>query len=114
MYKKLEQLKKQTKLTSEGKEKMIKTNLADFDETNPKVRLYSFIQLKPGENVEFHTHEGESESFFFLSGKGVYNDNGNMVDITPGMVTLTPSGQGHAIVNTGSEELVFIALIVVD
>ena len=114
MYKKLEQLKNQTKLTSEGKEKMIKTNLADFDETNPKVRLYSFIQLKPGENVEFHTHEGESESFFFLSGKGVYNDNGNMVDITPGMVTLTPSGQGHAIVNTGSEELVFIALIVVD
>ncbi len=114
MYKKIEELKTQTKLNALGKEKMFKTNLADFDAADPRIRLFSLIQLKPGEEVEYHMHLGESETFFFLSGKGIYNDNGNNVDITSGMVTLTPSGQGHAVKNTGDGMLVFIALIVVE
>lgn len=114
MYKKIEELKTQTKLNNLGKEKMFKTNLADFDNWNKKARLYSLIQVKPGEEVEYHMHVGEGESFFILSGKGIYNDNGNEVDVVPGMVTFTPSGQGHSIKNTGDEMLVFIALIIVD
>lgn len=114
MYKKIEQLKTVTKLNNEGKEKMFKTNLADFDAWDPKIRLFSLVQVKPGEEVEYHMHIGESETFFILSGKGVYNDNGNKVDVTPGMVTLTPSGQGHSIKNTGDEMLTFIALIAVE
>ncbi len=114
MYKEIGQLKTQTKLNSEGKEKMFKTNLADFDAWDPRVRLFSLIQLKPGEEVEYHMHVGESEAFFILSGQGIYNDNGKKVEVAPGMVTLTPSGQGHSIKNTGDEMLVFIALIVVE
>lgn len=114
MYKKIEQLKTQTKLNSEGKEKMLKTNLADFDAWDPKVRLYSLIQVKPGEEVDYHMHMGESETFFFLSGQGIYNDNGTEIPIASGMVTFTPSGQGHSVKNTGDEMLVFIALIVVE
>lgn len=114
MHKFLNELKTQTKLNSEGKEKMLKTNLADFDAWDPKVRLYSLIQVKPGEDVDFHMHMGESETFFFLSGKGIYNDNGSKVDIVPGMVTFTPSGQGHSVKNTGDEMLIFIAMIVVE
>lgn len=114
MYKKIGQLKTEAKLNNAGKEKMFKTNLADFDASDPRIRLFSLIRLKPGEEVEYHMHVGESETFFILSGQGIYNDNGNKVDIVPGMVTLTPSGQGHAIKNTGDEMLVFIALIVVE
>ena len=114
MYKKIEQLKTQTKLNTEGKEKMFKTNLADFDAWNPKVRLFSFVQVKSGEEVEYHMHFGESETFFILSGQGIYNDNGNEVEVAPGMVTFTPSGQGLSIKNTGDEMVVFIALIVVE
>jgi len=114
MYKEINQLKTTTKLNSEGKEKMFKTNLADFDAWDQKVRLYSLIQLKPGEEVEYHMHVGESESFFILSGQGIYNDNGNKVEVTPGMVTLTPSGEGHSIKNTGEDMLVFVALIFVE
>ncbi|MBR2404329.1 MAG: cupin domain-containing protein, partial [Clostridia bacterium] len=40
--------------------------------------------------------------------------NGTKVDVSAGMVTFTPSGQGHSIKNTGDEMLVFIALILVD
>ena len=114
MYKELSQLKTDTKFNSAGKEKMFKTNLADFDAWDPKVRLFSLIHLNPGEEVEYHTHIGESETFFMLSGKGIYNDNGNPVEVTPGMVTFTPSGQGHSVKNTGDEMLTFIALIVVE
>lgn len=114
MYKKIEQLKTETKFNNEGKEKMFKTNLADFDASDPRIRLFSLIQLKPGEEVQYHMHIGESETFFILSGQGIYNDNGNKVDVVPGMVTLTPAGQGHAIKNNGDEMLVFIALIVVE
>ena len=114
MYKKMEELITQTKLNNEGKEKMLKTNLADFEGWDPKVRLYSLVQVKPGEEVEYHMHIGESETFFILSGKGIYNDNGNKIDAVPGMVTPTPSGQGHSIKNTGDETLVFIALIIVE
>lgn len=114
MYKRIEELKTITKLNTEGKEKMLKTNLADFDGWNSKVRLFSLIQVKPGEEVDFHMHVGESETFFFLSGQGIYNDNGTKSEITSGMVTFTPSGQGHSVKNTGEEMLVFIAMIVVD
>ena len=93
---------------------MLKTNLADFDAWDPRIRLFSLIQVKPGEEVEYHMHSGESETFFILSGQGIYNDNGNKVDVVPGMVTFTPSGEGHSIKNTGDEMLVFIALILVD
>ena len=114
MYKKIKQLKTQAKLNSEGKEKMFKTNLADFEGWNPKARLFSLVQVNPGEEVEYHMHVGESETFYILSGQGIYNDNGEKVEVAPGMVTFTPSGQGHSIKNTGDEMLVFIALIVVD
>ena len=72
------------------------------------------VHIKPGEEVQYHMHIGESETYFILSGKGIHNDNGNKIDIASGMVTFTPSGQGHSIKNISDEMLVFIALIVED
>ena len=114
MYKTNEQLNTITKLNNEGKERMLMTGLADFEAANPKIKLYSLVQLKPGEEVQYHMHVGESELYFIMSGHGVYNDNGTQVEVTPGMTTLTPSGEGHALKNTGSEMLSFIALILLD
>lgn len=114
MYKEIKQLKTETKFNNEGKEKMFMTDLADFDVSDPRIRLYSLVQIKPGEEVQYHIHVGESETYFILSGQGIYNDSGNRVEVVPGMVTLTPSGQGHSIRNTGDEMLVFIALILAD
>lgn len=114
MYKMINQLNTEMRKNSLGKDKMSMTNLADFEASNPNIKLFSMIQLKPGEEVEYHMHMGESETYFILSGKGIYNDNGKKIDAVPGMVTLTPSGEGHALKNTGDEDLVFIALILLD
>lgn len=112
MHKTIEQLNTETVLNNEGKEKLFKTNLSDFDVWDPKVKAYALVHLKPGEEVQYHMHIGESETYFILSGKGIYNDDGNKIDISSGLVTFTPSGHGHGIKNTGDELLTFVALVV--
>ncbi len=79
-----------------------------------KVRMYAKATLEPGHSIGYHEHHGESETYFFLSGTGLYNDNGKEVPVSAGDVTYTPSGEGHGILNTGDEPLVFMALIVLD
>ena len=43
MYKQIKELKTDTKFNAEGKEKMFKTNLADFEAWDPRIRLYSLM-----------------------------------------------------------------------
>ncbi len=87
--------------------------------TNPpyapeKVRMYARAVVAPGGEVYYHKHEGESESYYILSGKGIYNDNGIESEVSAGDITFTPSGGAHGIRNEGTEDLHFIALIVLD
>lgn len=114
MYKTKEQLETVTRLNYAGGERMFLTNLADFDAKNPRLKTFAFAQLKPGEQVGFHEHVGESEMYYIISGKGLYNDNGIEVEISEGAVTLTPSGESHALVNTGDKMLEFLAMILLD
>ena len=89
-----------------GETKLFLSDLAEFDIRNPKIRTFALAKLKPGEEVGFNKHEGECEYYYIISGTGVYSDNGNMVDVCPGMVTFTPSGKSHGIKNTGKEIIV--------
>lgn len=61
-----------------------------------------------------HENVGESEMYYIISGTGIYNDNGKEVEISAGSVTLTPSGESHALVNTGDEMLEFLAMFLLD
>lgn len=76
--------------------------------------LYAKVTLEPNCSLGYHEHHGESETYYILSGTGAYNDNGTMIDVKPGDVTFTPNGSGHGLENTGSEDLVFMALIILD
>lgn len=99
---------------SAGEEKLFLSDLRNFPDINPKIHMYALAELKPGEEVEFHTHTDECEIYYILSGEAVYNDNGTEYNVKPGTVTHTPSGSGHGIRNTGSEMLEFMALIIRD
>lgn len=114
MIKTKEQLTIKTETNASGDVKLILKNLSDFEGKNPKMRMFAHANLKPGEEVGFHVHNGESESYYILSGEGDYNDNGNHMTVYPGTITFTPSGSGHGIKNIGSEMLEFIALIILD
>lgn len=114
MIKRKEELVITTESNREGQVKLLLSNLADFKTKNKKLRTFALAELKPGEEVEFHIHTGESESYYILSGKGLYNDNGKESEVLPGTVTFTPSGEGHGIQNISDEMLTFIALILLD
>ena len=55
-----------------------------------------------------------SETYYILSGKGIYSDNGTLRMVSAGDVTFTPDGKGHGLTNSGDEDLVFMALIILD
>ncbi len=114
MIKVKEQLKIDVENNQKGDIKLYLSDLAEFDIKNPKLRTFALARLKVGEEVELHKHEGECEYYYIISGSGSYNDNGNIIDILPGTVTFTPSGESHGIKNTGNEMLEFIALIIKD
>ncbi len=79
-----------------------------------KMRLFSQITLAPGSSIGYHVHEGETELFYFVKGAGRVMDDGEPVDVKAGDCMSTPSGHGHSVENTGGEDLVFVAAIVLD
>lgn len=83
-------------------------------ELNGKCRLYAEVTLEPGCSIGYHEHHNESETYYILSGQGEYNDDGTVRSVQSGDVTFTPDGHGHGLKNTGDENLVFMALIILD
>ena len=81
-------------------------------ELNEKGRMFSKITLNPGCSIGYHVHENDSELFYFLTGTGVYSDNGRVRTVTAGDVTVCPAGTGHSIANESDELLELIAVIV--
>ena len=76
-----------------------------------KGRMFNHIFLSPGNSIGDHTHQGDNEIYYILAGTGTYNDNGTTTVIKAGDVTVCNDGESHGLVNTGSEPLQAIALI---
>ncbi len=97
-----------------GKGHVIIKDLLGEKELNGKCRMYAEVTVEPGCSLGYHEHHGESETFYILQGFGDFDDNGTVRQVKPGDVTFTPSGSGHAMVNTGVSNLIFMALIILD
>ena len=83
-------------------------------ELNKKCGMFAELTVERGGSIGYHEHHGESETYYILSGKGIYSDNGELRMVEAGDVTFTPDGKGHALTNSGDEDLVFMALIIFD
>ena len=81
------------------------------EEMNGKGRMFNLMTIEPGNSIGEHTHSGDSEVFYFISGCGEYTDDGTVYTVGSGDVALCENGHSHALKNTGSEPLKFIALI---
>ena len=90
------------------------SHMLSGEELPGKCRLISTITLEPDASIGKHTHEEETEVYHILQGFAEYNDNGKMCTLEEGDTTSTPSGQYHAITNIGEDDLVFLAMIVLD
>ena len=76
-----------------------------------KLRLFSRITLPAGASIGYHVHEGDEELFYFLSGTAEFNDNGTLHTVHAGDATVTGSGQGHSVRNTGDAPVEILAVI---
>lgn len=76
-----------------------------------KGRVFAHTTIDPGAELGYHVHQGESETYYILSGTGRFNDNGTISTVTAGDVTFTAAGEGHGIANIGDEPIQLIALI---
>lgn len=103
-------------------------------------RLYEFAQVTPGQGPghlafgvarlkpgkvgrEYHMTQGHfhavretAEVYFCLAGEGVLlceapGEGPQELSFTPGVVGYVPPGWAHRVVNTGSTELIFLAVV---
>ena len=81
------------------------------EEMMGKARLFNRVTLRPDCSIGTHTHRGDNECYFILSGTGTYQEDGVEKTVEPGSITYTRDGHSHSLKNTGEEDLVFIALI---
>lgn len=97
-----------------GKGHVLIERLLGETELNGKCGLYAQVTLEPGCSLGYHEHHEETETYYILSGEGVYDDNGTAVPVKSGDVTFCKSGFGHGLENTGDTDLVFMALIILE
>lgn len=76
------------------------------------IKSVGIVRLEPGASVGEHSHRGEEDFYYCLSGTGVVVDNGVEHSFTPGTLQITRSGESQAIRNTGETELVFLGALV--
>lgn len=78
-------------------------------------RLFGKMTLPKGASIGEHQHSGETEYYYILSGKGEVDEkDGALREVGPGDLVITGGGAFHSIKNSGDEDLVFIALIILD
>ena len=105
-------------MKSEDKEKMRDGNgvthltyLVDT-EKEKHTRMLAEVTLKAGCSIGYHPHNNETEYYFILSGTGIVNDDGKDVQVKAGDSVITGNGASHSIRNSGTEPLVFHAVII--
>lgn len=81
------------------------------EEMENKGRVFGHTTVYPGSEIGYHIHNGDSETYYILSGRGEYNDNGTITEISAGDVAYCAPGEGHGIKCLGNEPIEMIALI---
>lgn len=84
---------------------MVKTAVDDGDN---KIMLSRVV---PGGSVGMHAHETNCEVIYFVSGTGVSILDGVEQPLYPGLVQYCEKGHTHSIINNGTEDLVFFAVV---
>lgn len=77
-------------------------------------RILACITLPEGASIGYHTHDNETEVYYFLKGTGTVDDNGEQKPVSAGDAMHTGGGKGHAVFNTGTGDLEFMAVIIRD
>ena len=67
--------------------------------------------LKPGCSIGLHPHEDSCEILYVISGEGLAITDGEKEILCTGDYHYCPKGHAHTLINNGSEDLIFFAVI---
>ena len=96
---------------SGGAGHLLKEMLLSREQMGDGCRTFARVTLEEGCELGYHEHHGETETYYILSGQGLYNDNGKEILVQAGDVTFCDDGCGHGLKNTGNDAIEFVALI---
>ena len=95
----------------EGKGEAEIEPLFTSDEFEAPVRFCARVRLAPGCSIGLHQHTDEDELYFIIEGAGEVSDHEVKCSVSAGHSILTRSGESHSIENTGTGDMVLIAVI---
>lgn len=82
--------------------------------TGSKVMTTGVVTLAPGKGHDRHNHPGSEEVLYVLKGRGVqtiYTESSEIKqEVSPGTLIHLEEGQFHATHNTGTEDMVLLAV----
>ena len=68
--------------------------------------------IHPGGSIGLHTQNSGDDLNYILSGTGKAVCDGAEEELVPGVMHICPQGSAHSIVNTGTEDLVMLTVVV--
>ncbi|MCC6396947.1 MAG: cupin domain-containing protein [Bacteroidetes bacterium] len=84
--------------------------LGDYDRPSSGFTFVHDNLLPPGASIGVHTHSGDEELYVFLDGIGTMTMNGATVEVHPGDICLTRSGESHSLFNSGTIPIHFLVV----
>jgi mannose-6-phosphate isomerase-like protein (cupin superfamily) len=69
----------------------------------------SWVKVRPGETTTPHAHD-EKEMYFVVEGTGYFTHGAERVEARPGTTAIMTPGVHHSLTNTGTGELLFLAV----
>ena len=76
------------------------------------IKSVGVVRLEPGAHIGAHSHHGEEDFYYCISGSGIVIDNGIEHPFMPGTLQITRDGETQEIRNTGETELVFLGALI--
>lgn len=88
-----------------GKGKLFSRNFSD-----EKIKIM-YSTLRPSASTGLHTHEGNSEVIFVISGTATFHYDGETEQVQAGQVHYCPIGHSHYMENITDHDLVYFAIV---
>ena len=95
-----------------GEGHVLLERLIGEDVLDQKCKMFANVVVESGCSLGYHPHDGESETYYIISGSGIYQDNDKEYPVCAGDVLVCRLGNGHGIRNPHAEALRFVALII--
>jgi len=113
MIRKPDQMRSELREKMRGGEGIVNViHLLNKEDFAARIRLCGRLVIPPGASIGMHQHDGEDEIYIIEKGAGMLDDGKTNTPVAAGDAILTGRGDSHSIRNSGTDDLVILAVII--